>query len=133
MYYLSNDQYQREQLVEWMDYVHKILEIAHQITVITAKTKTLRQAINSNDIMFCFDTAQYYLNKYRNLLNSYSRITNMEVIDITEEDAESRGIFHWKAVLELVEMIIFTDSAKEYMKKSATEKALKSIFNIKIS
>lgn len=47
MYYLSNDQYQREQLVEWMDYVHKVLEIAHQITVIIAKTKALRQAINS--------------------------------------------------------------------------------------
>lgn len=133
MYYLSNDQYQREQLVEWMDYVHKVLELAHQSTVITAKTKLIRQAINSNDIKYCFDTTQYYLKKYKKLLNLYSPITNVQVIDITEEEAKSRDIFHRKSALELVEMIIITDSAKEYMKKSVTENTFKSIFNIKIS
>lgn len=131
MYYLSNEQYQKEQLVEWMDYVHKVLEAAHQATVITSKTKTIRQAINSNDMKFCFDTAQYYLNKYRNLLNSYSPMTNIKVIDITEEEAKEQDITHWKFALELIEMVIFTDSAKEHMKKTAIEKALKSIFGVK--
>lgn len=130
MYYLSNEQYQKEQLTSWIDYVYNTLEKAHQATVIMVKTKTIRQAIGSNDIKFCFDVAQCYLKKYRKLLNSYSQMTSMEVIDITDEEAQSRDISHWKSVLELVEMIVITDGAKECIKKSAIEKSLKAIFDI---
>lgn len=131
MYYLSNVQFQNEQADELMECLCKTLKKAHQFDVIMAKTKEIRIAKISNDKIICFNTAQRFLKKYRDLINSYSQLTNIEVIDITEAEAQSRDITHWKSVLNLVEMIVFTDCAKEYMGKSLIEDTLESIFDVK--
>lgn len=131
MYYLSSEQYQKEQVDEWMERLYKALKKAHQYDVVRAKTKDIRIALSSDDKKICFNTAQRYLKKYRELINSYSQLTNVEVIDITKEEAESRDITHWKFALNLVEMIVFTDNAKECIAKSLIEDTLKSIFGVK--
>lgn len=131
MYFLSNVQFQNEQVDEWIERLYKSLKKAHQYDVVRARTKDIRIALCSDNKKICFDTAQRFLKKYRSLINSYSQLTNMEVIDITEEEAESRDITHWKSVLNLVEMIVFTDNAKECMTKSIIEDALENIFDFK--
>lgn len=131
MYYLSNEQYQKEQVDEWIERLNKALKKAHQYDAVRAKTKDVRIALCSDNKKICFDTAQRFLKKYRSLINSYSQLTNIEVVDITEAEAESRDITHWKSVLNLVEMIVFTDNAKECIAKSLIEDTLESIFCVK--
>lgn len=132
MYYLSNVQIQKEQIDEWMERLYKALKKSHQFDVVRAKTKDIRIALCSNDKRICFDTAQHFLKKYRSLINSYSQLTNIEVVNVTEEEAESRDITHWKSVLNFVEMIVFTDNAKEYIARSLIEDTFESIFETKI-
>lgn len=62
------------------------------------------------------------------MLNSYTFLTGVSIIDVTLEEAHSKGVDYWKDVLKYVEMLIYVDAAAQSGLKSVIEDKLKKIF-----
>ncbi len=62
------------------------------------------------------------------MLNSYTFLTGISIIDVTPEEAYSNGIDYWKGVLKYVEMLIYVNVAIQSGLKSTIEDKLKKIF-----
>ena len=113
-----------------MEVVEKALKAAHELHRVRPKTAEIRKAIESSDFDTCFSTAQKYLKQYRVLINAYSFLTNIQVIDISMEDAQSKSIQEWIDVLSFIEMIIYLDTALHYGVKAAIEYRIKQAFQV---
>lgn len=79
-----------------MDVVKKSLDAAHELHRVWPQTVEIRSAIESSDFDVCFSTAQKYLERYRTLINSYSFLTNICVVDISLEECKKKSICEWK-------------------------------------
>ena len=113
-----------------MKVVEKALKAAHELHRVRPKTAEIRKAIESSNFDICFSTAQKYLKQYRTLINSYSFLTNIQVMDISIEEAQSKSIQEWIDVLSFIEMIIYMDTALHYGAKAAIEYGIKQAFQV---
>lgn len=50
------------------DVVRHALDAAHQMSKVKLQTAEIRKALQASDYNFCFNTAQKFLKKYRNLI-----------------------------------------------------------------
>lgn len=62
------------------------------------------------------------------MLNSYAFLTGVSIIDVTLEEAHSKGVGYWKDALKYAEMLIYVDAAVQSGLKSVIEDKLKKIF-----
>lgn len=108
------------------DVVRHALDAAHQMSKV--KTTEIRKALEASDYDFCFSTAQKFLKKYRNLINSYAFLTDVVVIDITIEESRAKDITYWQSALRFVEMLLYANEAIECGLKSVIEEKLRKIF-----
>lgn len=112
--------------------VNKVLESAHRAVMARVNTNELRPALNSTDYEYCYSVAQSYLKKYRKLLNSYSTLTGIMVVDLSIEDAKSKDISFWKYVLNYIMLVIYMDAAVQSGLDAVIEKGLSEIFSTEI-
>lgn len=110
------------------DVVRHALDAAHQMSKVKLQTAEIREALQTSDYDFCFNTAQKFLKKYRNLINSYAFLTDVVVIDITLEESRSKDITYWQSSLRFVEMLLYANEAIECGLKSVIEEKLRKIF-----
>lgn len=110
------------------DIVKRALEAAHQLGKVKLQTNEIRKALETNDYDYCFDTAQKNLVKYRKMINSYTFLTGVVIIDVTLEEAHSKNITYWKSVLQFTEMLIYANEAVNLGLKTFIEKKLKELF-----
>lgn len=108
--------------------VKHALEAAHQLSKAQVQTTEIRKALESADYNSCYNVAQKFLKKYRKMLNSYTFLTGVSIIDITLEEARSKSIDYWKDALKYAEMLIYADVAIHSGLKSVIEEKLKRIF-----
>lgn len=113
-----------------MDVVEKALKAAHEIHRVQLKTAEIRIARESSNIDICCSAVQKYLRQYRKLINSYSSLTNIQVIDVSMEEVRSKSIQEWKDVLSFIEMIIYLDAALHYGAKTFIEQEIKQAFRV---
>ena len=92
------------------------------------KASGLEGDYRSTDYDLCFNTAQKILKKYRRMLNFYTPLTGVSMINVTLEEAHSYGINYWKDALKYVEMLIYVNVAIQSGLKSTIEDKLKKIF-----
>ena len=62
------------------------------------------------------------------MLNFYTPLTGVSMINVTLEEAHSYGINYWKDALKYVEMLIYVDVAIQSGLKFVIEDRLKKIF-----
>lgn len=125
---ISNISYPEEKVSEAFDIVKHALKNAHQMSKVELQTSEIRKALDTTDYDYCFDTAQRFLSKYRKMINSYSFLTGIFIIDIIAEEAHSKNIAYWKSALRFTEMLIYADEVINYGLKSAIEEKLKRLF-----
>ncbi len=125
---ISNISNPDEKVSQSFSIVKHALEAAHQLSKAQIQTVEIRKALESADYNFCFDIAQKFLKKYRRMLNSYTFLTGVSIIDVTLEEALSKGIDYWKDSLKYAEMLIYADVAVQSGLKSVIEDKLKKIF-----
>lgn len=117
-----------EKLSQSFNVVKHVLEAAHQTGKAQLQTAEIRKALESTDYDLCFNAAQKILKKYRRMLNSYTFLTGISIIDITPGEAYSKDIDYWKDALKYSEMLIYVNVAVESGLKSVIEEKLKRIF-----
>lgn len=125
---ISNIPNSDEKVSRSFNVVKHALEAAHQLSKVQIQTVEIRKALESADYNFCFDVAQKFLKKYRRMLNSYTFLTGVSIVDVTLEEAYLKGIDYWKDVLKYAEMLIYVDAAVQSGLKSVIEDKLKRIF-----
>lgn len=125
---VSNIPNSDEKVSQSFNIVKHALEAAHQLSKVQMQTVEIRKALESADYNFCFDVAQKCLKKYRRMLNSYTLLTGISIIDVTLDEAHSKDIGYWKDVLKYAEMLIYVDAAVQSGLKSVIEDKLKKIF-----
>lgn len=125
---ISNSDNSDEKISHSFSIVKHALEAAHQLSKAQVQTAEIRKALGSPDYDFCFNIAQKFLKKYRTMLNSYTFLTGVSIIDVTLEEAYSNGINYWKDALKYAEMIIYMDIAVQSGLKSVIEDKLRKIF-----
>ena len=125
---ISNIPNSDEKVSQGFGIVKHALEAAHQLSKVQMQTVEIRKALESTDYNFCFDVAQKLLKKYRRMLNSYAFLTGVSIIDVTLEEAHSKGVGYWKDALKYAEMLIYVDAAVHSGLKSVIEDKLKKIF-----
>ena len=113
-----------------MEIVKKTLEAAHELHRVWPKTVEIRNAIASSNFDICLSTAQKYLRQYRTMINSYSFLTGIHVIDVSLEECKEKSACEWQTVLSFVEMIIYLDTALKYGAKTAIKDAIKRVFQM---
>ena len=125
---ISNIPDSGEKVSQSFSIVKHALEAAHQMGKAQLQTVEIRKALDSTDYDLCFNTAQKILKKYRKMLNSYTSLTRVFIIDVPLEEAHSYGIDYWKDALKYVEMLIYIDVAIQSGLKFVIEDRLKKIF-----
>ena len=125
---ISNIPTSDEKVSQSFSIVKRALEAAHQMGNTQLQTVEIHKALDSTDYDLCFNTAQKILKKHRRMLNSYTFLTGVSIIDVTPEEAHSNGIDYWKGVLKYVEMLIYVNVAIQSGLKSTIEDKLKKIF-----
>lgn len=125
---ISNIPNSDEQVSQSFSIVKHTLDSAHQLSKVQMQTVEIRKALESTDYNFCFAVAQKFLKTYRRMLNSYTPLTGVSIIDITLEEAHSKDIGYWKDALKYAEMLIYVDAAVQFGLKSVIEDKLKKIF-----
>ena len=125
---ISNIPDSGEKVSQSFSIVKHALEAAHQMGKAQLQTVEIRKALDSADYDLCFDTAQKILKKYRKMLNSYTSLTGVFIIDVTPEEALSYGIDYWKDALKYAEMLIYVNVAIQSGLKSVIEDKLEKIF-----
>lgn len=125
---ISNISNSDEKVSQGFSVVKHTLEAAHQLSKAQMQTVEIRKALESADHNFCFDVAQKFLKKYRRMLNSYTFLTGVSIVDVTLEEAHLKGIEYWKDALKYAEMLIYVDAAVQSGLKSVIEDKLKRIF-----
>lgn len=117
-----------EKVAEAFGIVRHTLEKAHQMGKVELQTKEIRKAIETTDYDYCFDTAQKVLTKYRKMINSYTVLTGVSIIDITLKEARSMNIMYWQSTLKFTEMLIYANEAIECGLNSVIEEELQKLF-----
>lgn len=125
---ISNIQYSDEKINKAFDIVKRALEAAHRTSKVNLQTREIRIALETKDYNFCFDIAQKFLRKYKNMINSYTFLTGIVVINITPEEADTKNITYWKSVLKFTEMLIYANEAIDCGLKHIIEEKFKKIF-----
>ena len=125
---ISNIPDSGEKVSQSFSIVKHTLEAAHQMGKAQLQTVEIRKALDSADYDLCFDTAQKILKKYRKMLNSYTSLTGVFIIDVTPEEALSYGIDYWKDALKYAEMLIYVNVAIQSGLKSIIKDKLEKIF-----
>ena len=97
---ISNIPDSDEKVSKSFSIVKHALEAAHQLGMAQLQTAEICKALESNDYNLCFDTAQKILKRNRKMLNSYTYLTGVSMIDVTPEEAYSNGIDYWKDALK---------------------------------
>lgn len=92
------------------------------------KASGLEGDYRSTDYDLCFNSAQKILKKYRKMLNSYTSLTGVFIIDVTPDEVYLYGIDYWKDALKYSEMLIYVNVAIQSGLKSVIEDKLKKIF-----
>lgn len=110
------------------DVVRHALDVAHQMSKLKLQTAEIRKALEASDYDLCFHTAQKFLKKYRNLINSYAFLTDVVVIDISVEESHSKDITYWQSALRFTEMLLYANEAIECGLKSVIEEKFHKIF-----
>lgn len=109
--------------------VNKVLESAHRAAMARADTSEIRAALNSTDYEYCYSVAQSSLKNYRKLLNSYSLLTGIMVVDLPIGEAKSKDISFWKYVLNYIKLVIYVDAAIKCGLEAIIKKDLEEIFS----
>ena len=117
-----------EKVSQSFSIVKHALEAAHQMGKTQLQTVEIRKALDSTDYDLCFNTAQKILKKHRRMLNFYTPLTGVSMINATLEEAHSYSINYWKDALKYVEMLIYVNVAIQSGLKSTIEDKLKKIF-----
>lgn len=94
--------------------VKSVLDAAHHMNEARAKTAEVRAAQESDEYEVCYQTAQKYLHRYKDLINSLASITQVHIVYISEEEARAKDIAFWKDSLCFLEMVIYADVAARY-------------------
>ena len=92
------------------------------------KASGLEGDYRSTDYDLCFNSAQKISKKYRKMLNSYTSLTGVSIIDVTPDEVYLYGIDYWKDALKYSEMLIYVNVAIQSGLKSVIEDKLKKIF-----
>ena len=117
-----------EKVSQSFSIVKHALEAAHQMGKTQLQTVEIRKALDSTDYDLCFNTAQKILKKHRRMLNSYTSLTGVFIIDVTPDEVYLYGIDYWKDALIYSEMLIYVNVAIQSGLKSVIEDKLKKIF-----
>ena len=125
---ISNIPDSGEKVSKSFSIVKHALEAAHQMGKAQLQTVEIRKALDSTDYDLCFNTAQKILKKYRKMLNSYTSLTGVFIIDVTPEEAHSYGVDYWKDALKYAEMLIYVNVAIQSGLKSIIKDKLEKIF-----
>lgn len=113
---------------EASDVIRHTLDAAHLMSRAKWKTAEIREALATNDYDSCFNTAQKFLKKYRNVINAYAFLTGIVVVSITAEESRGKDIVYWRSVLRFVEMLLYADEAMHCGLQSVIEEKIRKIF-----
>lgn len=124
---ISNIPYSEEKVAEVFDIIKDALKAACQLGRVKCQTAEIRKALKTTDYDVCFDTAQNFLRKYRKMINSYTFLTGVVIINISPEEARSKDITFWQSALRFTEMLIYANEAINCGLESVVEKRLKKL------